>query len=262
MKNFIMYAACLFVFALHAEKKAIVIGATSGMGKAVAIKLAQLGYEVGLAGRREHILHELKKQIPQACIEKIDVTAPDARHKLKELISQLGGMDLMIISISSYNDQQDSMSEIEKEKITLDVDLLGFYSMACIGFEYFEKQKSGHMVGISSIDAFRGNAHCPVYSGAKAFIDKYLEGKRNRYIQNNLPITVTDVLPGWVDNEKCAFSKMPGTYWVASTDEAANQIVDAIKSKKKTAYITKRWIVINWLLRILPDNIYNALGGL
>jgi short-subunit dehydrogenase len=262
MNKFVICCACLSSLAICAEKKAVIIGATSGMGKAVAIKLAQAGYVVGMAGRREHILEELKKQIPHSYIKKIDVTKSDAQEKLQELIGQLGGMDLMVISISSYSDFEASTPETEKEKAILDVDLLGFYAMARVGFEYFEKQNSGHMVGISSIDGIRGNACCPVYSGAKAFIDKYLEGKRNNYIQHNIPITVTDIIPGWVDNESCAFSKMPGTYWVASTEKAANQIVEAIESKKKVAYITKRWELISLLLKIVPDRVYNAIGGL
>jgi short-subunit dehydrogenase len=55
---------------------------------------------------------------------------------------------------------------------------------------------------------------------------------------------------------------MPGTYWVASTEKAANQIVEAIESKKKVAYITKRWELISLLLKIVPDRVYNAIGGL
>lgn len=170
-------------------------------------------------------------------------------------------MDMMVISISAYNSFNESMTEAQKDKAVLDVDLLGFYSMASAEFSYFEKQKSGHMVGISSIDGIRGNAYCPVYSGAKAFINKYLEGKRNAYIQHKVPIAVTDIVPGWVDTEQCTFSTMPGTYWVTSTQVAADQIVSAIQAKKKIAYITKRWILINWLLKITPDSIYNALGG-
>ena len=81
----------------------------------------------------------------------------------------------------------------------------------------------------------------PFIAEPKHLLIKYLEGKRNNYIQHKIPITVTDIVPGWVDTEKSKFSKMPGTYWVASTDDAATQILEAIQEKKKVAYITKRW---------------------
>ena len=262
MKKIIVCAACAILSICNAaDKKAIIIGATSGMGKAVAIKLAKAGYIVGMAGRRKALLTELKKQIPNSFIKRIDVTMPEAQEKLKSLIEQMGGMDLMVISVSSNNDLNKSMTEAEIDKYVLDVDLRGFYTMASAGFAYFEKQKAGHMVGISSVDGIRGNAQCPTYSGAKAFIDKYLEGKRNQYLQHKIPITVTDIVPGWVDNEKCKYSKQSGTYWVASTDDAAKQIVEAIQEKKKVAYITKRWAIISCLLQIVPDRIYNAMGG-
>lgn len=262
MKKVISCLACTFFSISYAvEKKAIIIGATSGIGKAVALKLAQSGYTVGVAGRREALLEELKKQMPHLFIKKIDVTRDEAQKKLQELITQMGGMDLMVISISSYNDFTASTSQQAAEQAILDVDLRGFYTMASAGFAFFEQQKSGHLVGISSVDAIRGNAQCPVYSGAKAFIDKYLEGKRNQYLQNHIPITVTDILPGWVDTERKKYSQMPGTYWVASLEKASTQIVNAIKARKKVAYITKRWALIAWLMRTVPDKIYNAIGG-
>ena len=117
------------------------------------------------------------------------------------------------------------------------------------------------MVGISSTSGLRGDAKCPVYSGAKAFISRYLEGVRNQMIQKNIPIYVTDIIPGWVEIEAEDVHKIPGAYWVATTQKAAQQICDAIKAKKKKAYITKRWQLIAWLYDITPDFIYNAIGG-
>jgi len=243
------------------EKKIVIIGATSGIGKAVALEYTRAGYKLGLAGRREELLKELQAQIPGSCIKVLDVTQSNAQKKLAELIEELGGMDIMIISISAYNEFTSSTPESECNKKTLSVDLLGFYKMASVGFAFFEKQQSGHLVGISSIDGLRGSAGCPVYSGAKAFISKYLEGMRNRYIQHHIPIAVTDIIPGWVDTEHSKFSTMPGTYWVSSTKDAAVQIVDAIKRQAKRAFITKRWALIGWLLHHTPDFIYNAMGG-
>ncbi|MFH1832032.1 MAG: SDR family NAD(P)-dependent oxidoreductase [bacterium] len=245
-------------------KRAIVIGASSGMGRQVAKLLAtEGGYEVGLVARRTELLETLQKEIPtKTYIKQIDVTEQEeARTRLLELISEMGGLDLILISISAFGDLIDMLSKEERDARTMSVDLLGFWAMADIAVDFFEKQKSGHLVGISSISGVRGDAHCPVYSGAKAFISRYLEGIRNYMIQSNIPVYVTDIMPGWVDNERIKFSELPNTYWVTPLDKAGHQIYEAIQNKDKIAYISKRQILVKWALETAPDWLYNGVGG-
>ena len=241
------------------SKRAIVIGASSGMGRAVAKLLAKEGYTLGLASRRVNLLQSLQEEIgSESYIRKIDVSRhEEAAVKLKELIDQMGGLDLILICSSSYFGFDNSW---ESNKKMIDVDVGGFWAMAHEAIKYFEKQGYGHLVGISSIDGLRGSANCPVYSGAKAFISRYLEGIRNMMLKKNIPIYVTDIVPGWVDVEHTVFSQIPGTYWVSTKEDAAKQIVQAIKAKKKVAYITKRWQIIAILLALLPDYFYNKIN--
>ena len=243
-------------------KRAIIIGATSGMGRQVAKLLAtEGGYEVGLVGRRVNLLESLKKEIPtKTHIKQIDVSLYDqAKKQLMELIEEMGGLDLMLISVASYYDSK--LSKYENDVKTIAVTLVGFWEMANVALEIFEKQKSGHLVGISSISGLRGDAKCPVYCGSKAFISTYLEGVRNYMIQKNIPVYVTDIMPGWVDTEEVKYSEMPGTYWVTSLEKASWQIFEAIQSKQKIAYISKRQILVKIALNTVPDFIYNAIGG-
>jgi short-subunit dehydrogenase len=243
-------------------KRAIVIGATSGIGRQVAKLLAtQGGYEVGLVGRRVNLLESLQKEIPtKTYIKQIDVSLYDqAKKQLIELIEEMGGLDLMLISVSSsYNSK---LSKYENDAKTIEVTLVGFWEMANVALEIFEKQKSGHLVGISSISGLRGDAKCPVYCGAKAFISTYLEGVRNYMIQKNIPVYVTDIMPGWIDTEEVKYSEMPETYWVTPLQKAGQQIFEAIQNKQKIAYISKRQILVKLALNIVPDVIYNAIGG-
>jgi short-subunit dehydrogenase len=74
-------------------------------------------------------------------------------------------------------------------------------------------------------------------------------------------IFITDIIPGWVEIEAIDVHKIPQAYWIATTEEAARQIVDAIMQKKKKAYITARWQLIALLYAICPDWLYNYLGG-
>ena len=245
------------------NKKAIVVGATSGMGRQVAKILAQEGYEVGLAGRRLSLLQSLQQEIPtKTYLKQLDVTNSNATQQLENFIAEIGGLDLIVISISAANDNDTNPDkELENKIRTLEVDLFGFWKIADTAIAYFLKQGYGHLAGISSTSGLRGEAKHPVYSGAKAFISRYLEGIRNSMIQQNIPIHVTDLIPGWVEIESCDIHTYPGAYWVATTEDAARQICDAIKNKDKKAYITKRWALIALLYDITPDWIYNAIGG-
>jgi len=263
-KNLYLFITLLLysITTYPATKRAIVVGASSGMGRAVAKELAKDGYIMGLASRRVNLLKSLQKEIStETYIKQIDVSdLTKAAEQLQELIGEMGGLDLIVISISSYSELGNNGLTLTGEKKTLDIDLLGFWIIAKTALNFFETQNFGHLVGISSISGVRGSAYCPAYCGAKAFISRYLEGVRNKMLQNNIPIYVTDIVPGWVDVEHTTFSQLPGTYWVTPLDKAAKQIFNAIKAKSKVAYISKRQIIIAALLKIIPDCIFNWMG--
>ena len=121
---------------------------------------------------------------------------------------------------------------------------------------YFINNKSGHLVGISSIASIKGSNICPSYNASKAFISNYLEGLRKKSVKEKLKISITDIQPGLIDT---AMAKGEGLFWVSSAQKAAKQIFKAIQQKKKRAYITKRWAIVAWLLKILPEFIYDKI---
>jgi short-subunit dehydrogenase len=237
-------------------KRAIVIGASSGIGKELAIILSRNGYIVGLVGRRLHLLEELKSKLSNpAFIMQIDISDDlKAIDLLEDLIEELGGVDLVVISAGTGFINSDLNWADEKK--TIDVNVLGFAAMANVAYRHFEKVSRGHLVGISSVAAIRGSSEAPAYNASKAFISNYLEGLRIRALKAGLPITVTDIKPGFVDT---AMAKGEGLFWVAPQQKAAQQIYEAIQSKARHAYVTKRWALIGWLLRVLPGFLYAKL---
>ena len=206
-------------------KKAIVIGATSGIGNELAKILVQNNYKVGITGRRENLLYNLKKSNPEKYILKtFDVTKiEEIPTILEKLVDELGGLDLLILS-SGTGDLNPNL-DFEIEKRTIETNVLGFTCISDWTFNFFEKQKFGHLVAISSIGGIRGSRQAPAYNATKAFQINYLEGLRQKSANLKLPITVTDIRPGLVNTE---MAKGDGLFWVALVKKAAHQNYNSI----------------------------------
>ena len=236
-------------------KKAIVIGATSGIGKELTKILSQNGYVVGIAGRRIHLLEELQSELStHILLRQMDVSETSrAIEELKSLIAELGAVDLIVICAGTgFIDPE---LQWDKEKETIDVNVLGFSAMANVAFHHFVQQNSGHLVGISSVAAIRGG-DTPAYNASKAFVSNYLESLRYKASKMRLTIAVSNIQPGFVDTD---MAKGEGLFWVASPQKAALQIYEVIRKRKKHAYITRRWKLIGWALKVMPDFIYYKL---
>ena len=237
-------------------KKVIIIGSTSGIGKGLAELFAANNYKVGITGRRDELLIELKDENPDAYFTKvIDVTdTATSIQQLEELTNELGGLDLLVISsgIGEINEALD----FEIEKQTIDTNIVGFTSIADWTFNYFENQKFGHLVVISSIGGIRGSRQAPAYNASKAYQINYTEGLRQKAAKLKMPIFITDIRPGLVDTK---MAKGEGLFWVMPLEKAVNQMYKAIIRKNKVVYVTKRWRLIAFVLKILPRGIYDRM---
>lgn len=134
--------------------------------------------------------------------------------------------------------------------------VLGFSVIAVTAMRHFMAEGSDHLVAISSNAGLRGGRCAPAYNASKAFISNYLEGLRQRVTQARLPITVTDVRPGYVDTD---MAKGSGQFWVASPRAAAAQIVRAIHRRQACVYVSRRWRLIAWLLKLMPERLYRQI---
>ena len=237
-------------------KKAIIVGATSGIGRALATILASNNYLVGVTGRRKNLLEELKSERPKnIAISDFDITNSfEATKKFDALVNELGGLDLLVLSagIGDINEALDFILE----KNTINTNVLGFTEIADWTFNYFQKQKSGHFVAITSIAGIRGSRQAPAYNATKAFQINYLEGLRQKAKKLSLPIFVTDIRPGFVDT---AMAKGEAKFWISTLEKTSKQIYKAIENKKSVAYITKRWEIVALVLKFIPRRIYAQL---
>ncbi|HAH32134.1 MAG TPA: oxidoreductase [Elusimicrobia bacterium] len=236
-------------------KKVIIVGATSGIGRELSKIYSRNGWAVGVAGRRDSLFPEIEKEMKgKVYFKRIDVTAPESALLLKELISEMGGVDVVVISsgTGSVNRELDW----SKEKETIDVNVSGFALLAGTAFRYFCGNGGGCVAGISSIAAIRGGDDAPAYSASKAFVSNYLEGLRKMAIKNGFPVSIVDIQPGFVATN---MAKGEGLFWVAPVEKAAQQIYEAIGSNRQHAYITRRWRLVAWLLKVMPNFIYDKI---
>ncbi|WP_457610335.1 SDR family NAD(P)-dependent oxidoreductase [Lutibacter sp.] len=230
-------------------KNALIIGATSGIGKELAKLLVADNYKVVITGRREKLLQQIKETNPDKYVVKVqDVTDLRSSEELfSELENDLKTIDLIVFSSGVGNPNYEL--EWDKELPTLQTNVIAATKIYGLAYNLFRKQGYGHLVGISSIASIRGNRHVPAYFASKAFQANYLESLWMKGKRSKADIVVTDIQPGFVDTSM-AIGK---TFWMSTTEKATKQIYSAIIKKKKKAYITKRWRLIALLLKNIPS---------
>ena len=227
-------------------KRAIVIGATSGIGRGLAEELAARGYRVGLVGRREALLREIAAADPAAYSCAVaDVTQPDAA------VAVLGGLELCIVAAGTGDLNSDLDFAVEASAIRTNV--LGWTAVVDWACRLFERQRGGHLVVISSVGGLRGSGAAPAYNASKAYQINYAEGLRQRVAKSGLPVTITDIRPGLVDT---AMAKGEGLFWVQPVAKTVRQILPAVERRRHVAVVTRRWRIAAWLLRHLPESLY------
>jgi short-subunit dehydrogenase len=231
-------------------KNAIVFGATSGIGKSLTEILVKEGYRVAITGRRLPLLEALKKEFPdQILIKQNDIQdVQDVERIFGEIVSEFGTVDLVIQSsgVGFVNPKL----EWSKEEQSIQTNVLGVTKLYTLAYNLFKKQQFGHLVGITSIASLRGNRAAPVYFASKAYQKAYLESLyiKTKSIKSKA-VFITEIRPGFVAT---AMALGEAVFWMVPLEKAANQIYDAIKSKKRVAYISKRWKLVAWGLKLSP----------
>ena len=236
-------------------KKAIVVGATSGMGKELAQLLAKNNYRVGIIGRRENILNEMVASQPESFIARAyDISKAETSAVLKDLTDELGGLDLMVVTAGFGEPYQRLNNNITRKIININI--IGFTYITDWVLDFFLKQGHGHLVSFSSIAGMRGFGVDPAYSASNAFQMNYLEALRQNIYQSGVPIHITDVRPGFVEKST---SGVKTRFWITPLEKATRQIYSAIQRKRKIVYISKRWIILAFLLSIIPTTLFLKL---
>jgi NAD(P)-dependent dehydrogenase (short-subunit alcohol dehydrogenase family) len=223
-------------------KRAIVMGASSGIGLEVARLLVKQGWTVGVAARRLEQLAEFD------VAARIDVTTEDAGERLQELIGRLGGMDLYFHA-SGIGKQNLKLHE-DIELRTIETNAVGFTRMVGTAYRYMADHGGGHIAVISSIAGTKGLGPAPAYSATKAMQNTYIEALEQLANAQQLNIRFTDIRPGFVDTDLLN----DGRRYPLLLDKVkvAKEIVDSIDKNRHIRVIDWRWRIITFAWRLIP----------
>jgi short-subunit dehydrogenase len=248
---------------LEQRRRAIIVGASSGIGAALARELANQEFYLGLVARREDRLQEICAQINNGDGQALakyylhDVTNYEEVPVLFQQIARdMGGLDLLVYAAGHQESMTYDEYSFVKDKAMVDVNLLG--AMAWLGQAAlrFERAKAGQICAISSIAGDRGRRLNPGYNTSKAGLTTYMEALRNRVARYG--VSVTTIIPGFVDTDLLVHAKK--TMWVISPESAAKQIWKAIRRRKQTVYIPKRWRYVMLIIKYMPSFIFRRLS--
>lgn len=236
---------------------AIIVGASSGLGRELALVLLKEGWRVGVAARRIEKLQELQEMYPaQVEYAVVDVTVPEAASRLQILIEKVGHVGLYVHA--SGIGKQNPMLDKTIEETTIRTNVLGFTSLVLTAFDYFaQSPQGGHIAVISSIAGTKGLGVSPSYSATKAYNNIYIEALEQLAGLRQLPITFTDIRPGFVDT-----ALLDDTHhypMLMRPDRVAHAMWKAIRRRRRVAVIDVRYRLLVFFWRLIPRWIWARL---
>jgi NADP-dependent 3-hydroxy acid dehydrogenase YdfG len=244
-------------------QRAIVVGASSGIGEAIALRLASDGAAVALIGRREAELQRVAGAIGRSGRGRAIVVAHDATHYertpelFERLVGELGGLDLLVYAAGVQFNPSEGEYDFAKDRWMLETNALGLIAWGDVVAPHFEAARRGTILGLSSIAGERGRRSFPGYSTSKAAMTAYLEALRNRIARAG--VNVVTIKPGFVDT---ALTRgMPGLLWLIPPERAAELALKiARRGGSPSAFVPWRWSIVAFIVRHLPSFVFRKLN--
>lgn len=241
------------------SKAIFITGASSGIGRALAFEMGKRGYRLALTARREDLLREIRDEIkrkhspPAVAIRRLDVTRYDDVYAVfSEMAEETGGIDIVLANAGVGLGEKVGRGDFEKAKQTVEVNLIGAMATMDAAAAYFLRKGEGHIVGISSVAAFRGMPGSSAYCASKAGLGVYMEAMRAELYRKNIDITV--LYPGFIDTP--LNDMLPSRPFLISVEKGAQSIARLIEKKVKSSTVPVfPWNIVGRLLKILPTGI-------
>ncbi len=224
----------------------LIIGATSGIGYELWRYYASNGYVTYIMGRRGELLDKMENEYRDTTFTyKCDISDVESFDKaLNAIVSHSGKLSTAIVCAGIGDLNPELNKDIELETVTTNV--AGWTNAVASIYTFFERQGGGHLVTITSVGGMQPTPVAPAYSASKAFQINYTRSLQRK--SKGTGVTVTEIRPGLVATR---MAKGEGLFWVMPVNRVCPQIIDAIKKSKRLSVVTRRWRIINYILKHL-----------
>lgn len=244
--------------------RVVILGATSGIAKAVCREMAAAGTPLLLCGRTygelallaEDLRIRHNQKVPVETLDALDSASHAAfvQRCLEKCDGKLGGV---ILCYGDLTPQADTQTSAEAARKTIEVNFTSAVTLLHAFAEILEKQKQGYIAAISSVAGDRGRQSNYTYGAAKAGLTAFLAGLRNRLFRHG--VHVLTIKPGFVDTPMTQGMLNPKSPLVATPERVAKDIVRAIRKRKNTIYTAWFWRYIMLIIRSVPEPIFKRL---
>ena len=241
------------------EKKIIwITGASSGIGKALAIKFAEKGWTVAASARRENLLEDLKKFNPNIYSFPLDVTEiENCKLIANKIIEKFGGIDICVFGTGMHDPKSEKRFNLNKIREIMEVNYFGTMNSINSIYEYFSEKKNGQISIISSVAGYRGLPAAGAYCASKAALTSYAESLNFDMRMKNVKVSL--ISPGFIKTPMTDQNDFPMPM-IKSPEFAANEIFKGLTEKKSfEIHFPKAFTYFLKFLQILPSSIYFKL---
>ena len=237
------------------NKNIWITGASSGIGKALAIKFANEGWKVAASARRENLLKELSKESENIYPFPLDVTDVDqCKTVFENIIEKFKDIEISIFGTGIHDPKSEKKFNLDKIREIMEVNYFG--TMNCINavYNYYNNKKSGQISIISSVAGYRGLPAAGAYCASKSALTSFTETLQFEMKRKNVRVSL--VSPGFIKTPMTDQNDFPMPM-IKSPEFAAEQIyLGLVKKKGFEIHFPKTFTFFLKFLRILPNNIY------
>jgi short-subunit dehydrogenase len=242
-------------------QRVAVVGATSSIGRALAGELAAHGARLHLMARDPmeagRVQSDLQVRYGAAVTFGLFDASQPAMHgeSVTEAVAALGGLDLAVVAVGDLGDQRAAEADFAQAQRIIDANYAGLVSVLGHLANYFEKQRHGAILAITSVAADRGRRSNYFYGSAKAGLDRFLQGLRARLYAAN--VRVLTVKPGYVDS-RMTFGRV--SVLIASPQQVARAALRSLRRGRSVVYVPWFWFWIMLLVRAVPESVFRRLS--